>query len=108
MKAKMRRSLVHITFFGGEKESQGIGDTSFLLGLMLSSEVHKQRGERTALQADRLHAAGGEIRDIMDVTEIRISQNKKIALMLLFLRRASIAEPIAPGQTYDASNRQKG
>ena len=77
MKAKMRRSLFHITFFGGEKESHGIGDTSFLLGLMLSSEVHKQRGERTALQADRLHVAGGEIRDIMNVTEIRIPQNKK-------------------------------
>ena len=77
MKAKMRRSLFHSTFLGGEKESQGIGDTSFLLGLNLSSEVHKQRGERTALQADRLHAAGGEIRDIMNVTEIRIFQNKK-------------------------------
>ena len=63
--------------FCGEKESQGIGDTSFLLGLMLSSEVHKQRGERTALQADRLYAVGGEIRDIMNVTEIRIPQNKK-------------------------------
>ena len=47
-------------FFCGEKESQGIGDTSFLFGLMLSSEVHKQRGERTALQADRLHAAVGK------------------------------------------------
>ena len=58
--AKMRRSLFHITFFCGEKESQGIGDTSFLFGLMLSSEVHKQRGERTALQADRLHAAVGK------------------------------------------------
>ena len=46
--------------FCGEKESQGIGDTSFLFGLMLSSEVHKQRGERTALQADRLHAAVGK------------------------------------------------
>ena len=41
---------------------------------MLSAKVPQRRGERTALQAERPHAAGGKIRDIMDVRETLISK----------------------------------
>lgn len=41
---------------------------------MLSAKVPQRRGERTALQAERPHAAGGKIGDIMDVRETLISK----------------------------------
>ena len=61
-------------FWVGKQESPGIEDTSSLIWFHAFSESAPAEGERTALQAERPHAAGGKICDIMDVRETLISK----------------------------------
>ena len=61
-------------FWVGNRSHRGSRIHPLCFGSMLSAKVPQRRGERTALQAERPHAAGGKICDIMDVRETLISK----------------------------------